>query len=73
MMERLIVVLHVAGAGVKDRLRGAWKEQTREPEAGVSAVEWVIIVASVVVLAGLVYAFMTGFIQDLLNGISFSP
>lgn len=65
-MAQLLATMHTLGLRLRDRIDAASKDR----EAGLTTVEIVLWVGFLVLLAGVVYAFLSGYISDKLANIT---
>ena len=65
-MAQLLATMHTLGLRLRDRIDAASKDR----EAGLTTVEIVMWVGFLVLLAGVVYVFLSGYISGKLGSIT---
>ena len=65
-MAQLLATMHTLGLRLRDRIDAASKDR----EAGLTTVEIVLWVGFLVLLAGVVYAFLSGYISGKRGSIT---
>ena len=65
-MAQLLATMHTLGLRLRDRIDAASKDR----ESGLTTVEIVLWVGFLVLLAGVVYAFLSGYISGKLGSIT---